>query len=82
MLQKQWTTISEWKMLCFGRGYFEFSFASYEDLRSFWVLSTVSLKPGVLRLFEWTKDLNAHTCPSVDLIVRATTRVLEGSNAM
>lgn len=48
-------------MLSLSRGYFEFSFASYEDLRIVWASDTVNLEPVVLRLFEWTKTFNAHT---------------------
>jgi len=47
-------------MLLLGSGYYEFSFDS-EAERSVWVMGTVNLKPGVLRLFEWTKDFNIHT---------------------
>lgn len=61
-LQKQWktTTTQTWTMLLLGSGYYEFSFDS-EAERSVWVMGTVNLKPGVLRLFEWTKDFNIHT---------------------
>jgi hypothetical protein len=37
-----------------------FFFASEDDKRMVWVMGTVNLKPGVLRLFEWTKDFNMH----------------------
>lgn len=59
-LQKQWKTTSEWSMRPLGRGFFEFTFASDIDLRMVWASGTVNLKPGVLRLFEWTKDFNMH----------------------
>jgi len=48
-------------MISLGRGYNEHSFATYDDLRAVWALRTINLKSGVLRLFEWTKDFNAHT---------------------
>jgi len=48
-------------MLSLGRGFYGFFFASQEDMRTVWAAGTVSLKPGVLRLFEWTKDFNLHT---------------------
>ncbi|AES65877.1 hypothetical protein MTR_2g054220 [Medicago truncatula] len=47
----------QWKMLPLGRGYYEFSFASFEDLRSVWAMGTINLKPGILRLFEWIRIL-------------------------
>jgi len=43
------------------KGYFEFYFSSYDDLRTVWSKGTLNLKPGLLRLFEWLKDFSAHT---------------------
>ena len=57
-LQKQWNTIGEWSMRPLGRGYFEFTFSSDTDLCMVWASGTVNLQPGILRLFEWTKDFN------------------------
>jgi len=48
-------------MLSLGRGFYEFSLASHDDLCTVWAAGTVNLKPGVLRLFEWTKEFNIHT---------------------
>jgi len=50
-----------WSLRSLGRGFYEFTFASHEDLCKVWAAGTVSLKPGVLRLFEWSKDFNMHT---------------------
>jgi len=44
-----------------GRGFYEFSFAFEDDLRSVWAMGTVNLKPGLLRLFKWTKDFSIYT---------------------
>lgn len=60
-LQQLWSNIGPWKLTPLARGYFEFSFSSYEDLRSVWAKGTLNLKPGLLRLFEWSKDFNART---------------------
>jgi len=60
-LQQLWTNIGPWKMKPFGKGYFEFYFSSYDDLRTVWSKGTLNLKPGLLRLFEWSKDFSAHT---------------------
>jgi len=60
-LQNQWKTNGTWSMLSLGRGYYEFTFASENDLRMVWAVGTVNLKPSVLRLFEWRKDFNMHT---------------------
>ncbi|KEH28046.1 DUF4283 domain protein [Medicago truncatula] len=45
----------------YRHGYYELCFATYEDLREVWALGMVNLKPSVMRLFEWTKEFNAHT---------------------
>lgn len=45
-------------MISLGRGYFEFSFSSAEDLRSVWSIGQWNLKPGLLRLFSWSQDFN------------------------
>jgi len=47
-LQKVWKVIGPWSLLSLGRGFYEFSFASHEDLRTVWEAGTVNLKPGVL----------------------------------
>jgi len=60
-LQQLWTNIGPWKMTPLGKGYFEFAFASNDDMRSVWAKGTLNLKPGLLRLFEWTKDFSART---------------------
>ena len=60
-LQQHWTNIRPWKMTPLGEGYIEFAFASYEDLRSIWAKGTLNLKPGLLQLFEWSKDFSART---------------------
>ena len=60
-LQQLWTNIGPWKMTPMGKGYFEFYFASYDDLRIVWAKGTFNLKPGLLRLFEWSKDFSACT---------------------
>jgi len=48
-------------MLSLGRGFYEFFFDSHVDMRTVWATCTINLKPGVLRLFERTKDFNIHT---------------------
>ena len=60
-LQQLWTNIGPWKMTLMGKGYLEFYFASYDDLRTVWAKGTLNLKPGLLRLFEWSKDFSART---------------------
>lgn len=59
-LHKQWKTTGAWSMTPLGRGYYEFFFSSEDDMHMVWAMGTVNLKPGVLRLFEWTKEFNMH----------------------
>jgi hypothetical protein len=60
-LQKIWKVKGPWHMLSLGRGFYAFFFVSQEDMLTVYAAGTVSLKPGLLRLFEWTKDFNLHT---------------------
>jgi len=60
-LHKLWKTTGAGSMLSLGRGYYEFSFAYENDLRTVWAMGTVNLKLGLLLLFEWTQDFNLHT---------------------
>lgn len=57
-LLKQWQPLSHWKMIPIGKGFFEFSFASLEDLRRVLAVGAWSLSPGILRLFSWTPDFS------------------------
>ena len=59
-LQKQWKTTGAWSMTPLGRGYYELFFAFEDDMCMVWAMGMVNLKPGVLRLVEWTKDFNMH----------------------
>jgi len=43
-------------MVPLGKGYYDFHFDSANDLRKIWAADTVNLKPGLLRLSQWTKD--------------------------
>jgi hypothetical protein len=60
-LQKLWKTGGAWSMLSLGRGFYEFFFSNETDMRTVWAAGTMNLRPGVLRLFEWSKDFNMHT---------------------
>jgi len=45
-----------WKMVPLGKGYYDFHFDLANDLRKIWAAGTINLKPGLLRLSQWTKD--------------------------
>lgn len=57
-LSSLWKSIGQWGMISLGKGFYEFSFASTEDLRRVWTVGSWSLKPGFLHLSPWTPDLN------------------------
>jgi hypothetical protein len=60
-LTAMWNTINHWRMVSLGRGYYEFQFTSYENMRMAWSSGTVNLRPEILRLSKWTNDFNSHT---------------------
>jgi len=55
-IDKLWKTTAGWKMVPLGKGYYDFYFDSANDLKKIWVVGTINLKPGLLRLSQWTKD--------------------------
>ncbi|PNX79890.1 putative NBS resistance protein [Trifolium pratense] len=57
-LAKLWKPLGAWNLTPLGRGYFNLSFASQDDLRSVWTVGTWNLNPGVFRLSKWVKDFN------------------------
>ncbi|MCI40545.1 NBS resistance protein, partial [Trifolium medium] len=56
-----WQTSHSWRMVSLGRGFYEFHFDSFEDMRLAWSSGTVNLKPGLLRLSKWTNDFSTST---------------------
>jgi hypothetical protein len=56
-----WQTKEQWRMISLGRGFYEFQFASFEDMRLAWSMGTINLKPGVIRFSKWTNDFNPFT---------------------
>lgn len=60
-LLKQRKTSGPWKMISLGKGFYEFSFSSFEDLHLVLTMRTINIKSGVLRPSQWMKDFNALT---------------------
>jgi hypothetical protein len=56
-----WKSANQWKMISLGRGFYEFQFISFEDMRLAWSMGTINLKPRVLRLSKRTNDFNPYT---------------------
>ncbi|XP_058741926.1 uncharacterized protein LOC131614346 [Vicia villosa] len=59
-LTNLWNSIGKWGVTSLGKGYFEFSFSSIEDVRRVRSISSWNLNSGFLKLFPWTKDFNPH----------------------
>jgi hypothetical protein len=58
VLASLWKSIGRWGITSLGKGYFEFSFSSVEDVRRVRAVNSWNLNPGFLKLFPWTKDFN------------------------
>ncbi|KAF1872494.1 hypothetical protein Lal_00016795 [Lupinus albus] len=57
-LKDLWSMVGKWDMLSLGRGFYEFSFSSVEDMRLICATGSWNLRPGLLRLSLWTPDFN------------------------
>ncbi|XP_045810490.1 uncharacterized protein LOC123904933 [Trifolium pratense] len=57
-LSMVWKTRNLWHMVSLGRGFYEFQFTSYEDMRLAWSMGSMNLKLEILRLSKWTNDFN------------------------
>ncbi|GAU19900.1 hypothetical protein TSUD_95050 [Trifolium subterraneum] len=53
-----WKTLGKWGLTSLGKGFYEFSFSSLEDVQSVRSVGSWKLTPGVLKLFAWTSDFN------------------------
>jgi hypothetical protein len=55
-----WKTLGKWGVTSLGKGFYEFSFSSLEDVQSVRSINSWNLNPSLLKLFTWTKDFNPH----------------------
>ncbi|GAU44280.1 hypothetical protein TSUD_371800 [Trifolium subterraneum] len=53
-----WKTTHPLRIISLGRGFYEFHFENFEDMRLAWSSGTVNLKPGLLRLSKWMNDFS------------------------
>jgi hypothetical protein len=53
-----WKDFSKWGVISLGKGFFEFTFSTLEDVRRVRSIPSWNLNPGLLKLFAWTKDFN------------------------
>ena len=54
-LQPVWKALGPWKAIPLGKGFYEFEFASLEDMRWALVMESLKLSLGFLRQFSLTK---------------------------
>jgi hypothetical protein len=54
-----WKSLGKWGITSIGRGFFEFTFSSLEDMKRVRSVGSWSLNPGVLKLFAWSKEFNS-----------------------
>ncbi|CAI8600031.1 unnamed protein product [Vicia faba] len=57
-LSKIWPEVKNWGMLFLGKGYYELTFSSAEDMRRVRAPGSINLSPGTMKLFAQTKDFN------------------------
>lgn len=57
-LSSLWKFASAWNIVSLGRGFYEFSFESLEDLYRVRSTATWNLRPGLLKTFAWKQDFN------------------------
>ncbi|WJX67277.1 hypothetical protein P8452_51766 [Trifolium repens] len=60
-LAPMWKELGRWGVLSLGKGYYEFTFSSLEDVRRVRSIASWSLNPGMLKLFAWSKEFNPRT---------------------
>lgn len=53
-----WKSLGKWGISSIGRGFYEFTFSSIEDLRRVRSVGSWALNPGMLKLFAWSKDFS------------------------
>jgi len=58
-LSTHWKDIGRWGVQNIGKGFFEFTFASLEDLKRVRSIGSWNLNPGFIKFFAWTRDFSA-----------------------
>jgi hypothetical protein len=53
-----WKDLSKWGIMSLGKGFYEFSFSTLEDVRRVHSIASWNLNPGLLKLFAWSRDFN------------------------
>jgi hypothetical protein len=53
-----WKDLSRWGIISLGKGFYEFTFSSLEDVRRVRSAPSWNIYPGFLKLFAWSRDFN------------------------
>jgi hypothetical protein len=53
-----WKNLSRWGVISLGKGYYEFTFSSLEDVKRVRSVPSWNINPGLLKLFAWSRDFN------------------------
>ncbi|CAI8596843.1 unnamed protein product [Vicia faba] len=53
-----WPKVKNWGVQSLGKGYYEFTFSSIEDMQIVRASGSISSNLGSLKLFDWTRDFN------------------------
>lgn len=59
-LQDIWRPQHPWRMISLGKGYYNFQFDSVSDRARVWDRGSWIVKPGTLRLQQWSPDFNPY----------------------
>ncbi|XP_045791277.1 uncharacterized protein LOC123885981 [Trifolium pratense] len=57
-LAPMWKDLPKWGIMSLGKGFYEFSFSTLEDVRRVRSIASWNLNPGFFKLFAWSKDFN------------------------
>jgi hypothetical protein len=53
-----WEGLSKWGIISLGKGFYEFTFSSLEDVKRVRSIPSWNINPGLLKLFAWSRDFN------------------------
>jgi hypothetical protein len=53
-----WKGLSKWGIISLGKGFYEFTFSSLEDVKRVRSVPSWNINPGLLKLFAWSRDFN------------------------
>jgi len=60
-LSAHWKDLGRWGVQVIGKGFFEFTFSSLEDLKRVRSIGSWNLSLGFIKFFAWTRDFSPNT---------------------